>query len=171
MVSFTDAGERLHNLDDTGREVEGGGAEGRRSLTPENYVPYPRRRTSPYPSPCATPSPSARKAWSTEWSCPTPGCFETFQRQFELKSTRSIYYCTIGLYLYPVPGHLRSHATEKPFKCNWPGCEKRFTEEKMLVRHERVRHKSADMFTCGGCKRLFISMDSLNHHCEQLHDF
>ncbi|KAJ7649843.1 hypothetical protein FB45DRAFT_1017279 [Roridomyces roridus] len=78
------------------------------------------------------------------FSCPVPGCRSTFARSFLLQS------------------HIRSHTHHEmaPFLCKWPGCGKRFVQERYCKRHEQL-HRS---FACRACNERFASMGARDRH-------
>ena len=45
---------------------------------------------------------------------------------------------------------------EKPYKCNWEGCEWRFARNDELTRHYR-KHTGAKPFKCGQCDRYLLA--------------
>lgn len=54
------------------------------------------------------------------FTCPSPGCGKTFDRDVTLRD------------------HIRSHNEERPFRCKWPGCGKGFARDHDCKRHEQL---------------------------------
>ena len=52
---------------------------------------------------------------------------------------------------------------EKPFKCKWEGCERKFTRSDELSRHRRT-HTGEKRFTCPVCLTRFMRSDHLSKH-------
>ncbi|KAK6106506.1 Zinc-finger double domain family protein [Brugia pahangi] len=59
--------------------------------------------------------------------------------------------------------HLRGHAGQKPFACDWAHCQKRFTRSDELQRHRRT-HTGEKRFACGHCGKKFMRSDHLTKH-------
>ncbi|KHJ93892.1 zinc finger, C2H2 type [Oesophagostomum dentatum] len=59
--------------------------------------------------------------------------------------------------------HLRGHAGNKPFACDWQHCTKRFTRSDELQRHRRT-HTGEKRFACGHCGKKFMRSDHLTKH-------
>uniref|UniRef100_A0A1I7YWF2 Transcription factor Sp4 n=1 Tax=Steinernema glaseri TaxID=37863 RepID=A0A1I7YWF2_9BILA len=59
--------------------------------------------------------------------------------------------------------HLRGHAGNKPFVCDWPMCTKKFTRSDELQRHRRT-HTGEKRFTCSQCAKKFMRSDHLSKH-------
>lgn len=59
--------------------------------------------------------------------------------------------------------HLRWHAGERPFACNWLFCNKRFTRSDELQRHRRT-HTGDKRFQCRTCLKKFMRSDHLSKH-------
>jgi len=59
--------------------------------------------------------------------------------------------------------HLRGHAGNKPFACDWAHCQKRFTRSDELQRHRRT-HTGEKRFTCPTCSKKFMRSDHLTKH-------
>ncbi|KAH8092668.1 hypothetical protein BXZ70DRAFT_950850 [Cristinia sonorae] len=57
---------------------------------------------------------------------------------------------------------MRTHADDNSYRCSWPGCQKTFTKDQHRRLHEEKQHPA--LITCEGCKRFFLTADSLNHH-------
>ncbi|CAJ0571195.1 unnamed protein product, partial [Mesorhabditis spiculigera] len=64
--------------------------------------------------------------------------------------------------------HLRGHAGNKPFACDWQHCTKRFTRSDELQRHRRT-HTGEKRFACGHCGKKFMRSDHLTKH-ERTHN-
>ncbi|KAI5478040.1 beta dna polymerase [Pseudohyphozyma bogoriensis] len=69
-------------------------------------------------------------------------------------------------------------ALERPFKCNWPGCPKRYSLYQDLKRHRKIKHSmnppvsSPDAHACTvkGCDRSFPVAEKLRRHVAEAHD-
>ncbi|CAI5438296.1 unnamed protein product [Caenorhabditis angaria] len=59
--------------------------------------------------------------------------------------------------------HLRGHAGNKPFACDWQHCSKRFTRSDELQRHRRT-HTGEKRFQCSHCGKKFMRSDHLTKH-------
>ncbi|XP_034029714.1 Krueppel-like factor 10 isoform X2 [Thalassophryne amazonica] len=58
--------------------------------------------------------------------------------------------------------HMRVHTGEKPFRCRWNGCERRFARTDELSRH-RLTH-TGEKFACPVCLSRFMRSDHLAKH-------
>lgn len=55
---------------------------------------------------------------------------------------------------------------EKPFKCKWDGCERRFARSDELSRHRRT-HTGEKRFECPMCHSRFMRSDHLAKHARR----
>lgn len=55
---------------------------------------------------------------------------------------------------------------EKPFSCQWPGCDSKFSRSDELSRHKRT-HTGEKKFSCPVCSRRFMRSDHLSKHIKR----
>ncbi|XP_062254896.1 Krueppel-like factor 10 [Platichthys flesus] len=60
--------------------------------------------------------------------------------------------------------HIRTHTGEKPFKCKWQDCERRFARSDELSRHS---HTGKKKFVCLMCLNCFMRSDHLAKHARR----
>nr|XP_048317041.1 Krueppel-like factor 16 [Myodes glareolus] len=55
---------------------------------------------------------------------------------------------------------------ERPFACDWPGCDKKFARSDELARHHRT-HTGEKRFPCPLCTKRFTRSDHLTKHARR----
>ncbi|KAL1918636.1 uncharacterized protein VTP21DRAFT_2658 [Calcarisporiella thermophila] len=65
--------------------------------------------------------------------------------------------------LYNLKSHMRSHSSERPFKCPNKSCDKAFLRRHDCDRHSKL-HTGLKPYKCNMCGRSFARMDALGRH-------
>lgn len=115
------------------------------------FQPHADTQTPPTPTIAtdATTTASGRRKFPSELKtipCTVPGCDKMFNRLANLQA------------------HLRSHANERPFKCERAGCDKAYSDKKHLNAHVLSAHIKAAKFTCDQCGKGFATGQRLKRH-------
>ncbi|XP_060227111.1 Krueppel-like factor 16 isoform X2 [Meriones unguiculatus] len=66
----------------------------------------------------------------------------------------------------PAPQGGPERGSERPFACDWPGCDKKFARSDELARHHRT-HTGEKRFPCPLCTKRFTRSDHLTKHARR----
>jgi general transcription factor IIIA len=139
-------------FDDEDDEDEDGSYYGQASFSNDEMeaadTPNTQMDTADTPVTVSSPGKKQPPCREKTIKCTYVGCNKTFNRL----STLAI--------------HLRSHANERPYVCNFEGCDKSYIDEKHLKRHIKSSHSEERPYECQyeGCTKSFLTGTRLRRH-------
>ncbi|XP_075430714.1 zinc finger protein ZXDC-like isoform X2 [Ascaphus truei] len=111
------------------------------------------------------------------FSCDVPGCGKCFTTVYNLKAhlraheQESVFRCDTCGERCPTAAklgtHLRTHfEPERPYKCEFPGCDKTFITVTALFSHHRAHVREQEQFICSfpGCNKQYDKACRLKIH-------
>ncbi|CAO2605883.1 Zinc finger protein ZXDC [Lemmus lemmus] len=111
------------------------------------------------------------------FSCPVGGCGKKFTTVYNLKAhmkgheQESLFKCEVCAERFPTHAKLSSHQRshfepERPYKCDFPGCEKTFITVSALFSHNRAHFREQELFSCSfpGCNKQYDKACRLKIH-------
>ncbi|KAM6177095.1 LOW QUALITY PROTEIN: zinc finger protein ZXDC [Erethizon dorsatum] len=111
------------------------------------------------------------------FSCPVGGCGKKFTTVYNLKAhmkgheQESLFKCEVCAERFPTQAKLSSHQRshfepERPYKCDFPGCEKTFITVSALFSHNRAHFREQELFSCSfpGCSKQYDKACRLKIH-------
>ncbi|XP_048212309.1 LOW QUALITY PROTEIN: zinc finger protein ZXDC [Perognathus longimembris pacificus] len=111
------------------------------------------------------------------FGCPAGGCGKKFTTVYNLRAhmkgheQESLFKCEVCAERFPthakLSSHLRSHfEPERPYKCDFPGCEKTFITVSALFSHNRAHFREQELFSCSfpGCSKQYDKACRLKIH-------
>nr|XP_021576794.2 zinc finger protein ZXDC [Ictidomys tridecemlineatus] len=111
------------------------------------------------------------------FGCPVGGCGKKFTTVYNLKAhmrgheQESLFKCEVCAERFPTHAKLSSHQRshfepERPYKCDFPGCEKTFITVSALFSHSRAHFREQELFPCSfpGCSKQYDKACRLKIH-------
>ncbi|XP_024839099.2 zinc finger protein ZXDC isoform X2 [Bos taurus] len=111
------------------------------------------------------------------FGCPVGGCGKKFTTVYNLKAhmkaheQESLFKCEVCAERFPTHAKLSSHQRshfepERPYKCDFPGCEKTFITVSALFSHNRAHFREQELFSCSfpGCSKQYDKACRLKIH-------
>ncbi|XP_076972405.1 zinc finger protein ZXDC isoform X2 [Tamandua tetradactyla] len=110
------------------------------------------------------------------FSCPVGGCGKKFTTVYNLKAhmkghEQNLFKCEVCAERFPTHAKLSSHQRshfepERPYKCDFPGCEKTFITVSALFSHNRAHFREQELFSCSfpGCSKQYDKACRLKIH-------
>ncbi|XP_047390808.1 zinc finger protein ZXDC isoform X4 [Sciurus carolinensis] len=111
------------------------------------------------------------------FGCPVGGCGKKFTTVYNLKAhmkgheQESLFKCEVCTERFPTHAKLSSHQRshfepERPYKCDFPGCEKTFITVSALFSHNRAHFREQELFSCSfpGCSKQYDKACRLKIH-------
>ncbi|XP_069875355.1 zinc finger protein ZXDC-like isoform X2 [Dipodomys merriami] len=111
------------------------------------------------------------------FGCPAGGCGKKFTTVYNLKAhmrgheQESLFKCEVCAERFPTHAKLSSHQRshfepERPYKCDFPGCEKTFITVSALFSHNRAHFREQELFSCSfpGCSKQYDKACRLKIH-------
>ncbi|KAM9186267.1 zinc finger protein ZXDC isoform 2-T2 [Dugong dugon] len=111
------------------------------------------------------------------FSCPVGACGKKFTTIYNLKAhmkgheQENLFKCEVCAERFPTHAKLSSHQRshfepERPYKCDFPGCEKTFITVSALFSHNRAHFREQELFSCSfpGCSKQYDKACRLKIH-------
>ncbi|XP_074054556.1 zinc finger protein ZXDC [Macrotis lagotis] len=111
------------------------------------------------------------------FSCPAGGCAKRFTTVYNLKAhmkgheQENTFKCEVCAERFPTHAKLAAHQRchfepERPYKCEFPGCEKTFITVSALFSHNRAHFREQELFSCSfpGCNKQYDKACRLKIH-------
>ncbi|XP_077181474.1 zinc finger protein ZXDC [Paroedura picta] len=112
------------------------------------------------------------------FACPAPGCAKRFTTIYNLRAhgraheQEAAHKCEVCGQRFPSAARLgahqrRSHVEpDRPYRCEYPGCERTFITVSALFSHNRVHFREQELFSCSfpGCSKQYDKACRLKIH-------
>ncbi|XP_028907161.1 zinc finger protein ZXDC isoform X2 [Ornithorhynchus anatinus] len=111
------------------------------------------------------------------FTCPTGDCGKRFTTVYNLKAhmkgheQENTFKCEVCAERFPSHAKLSTHQRthfepERPYKCEFPGCEKTFITVSALFSHNRAHFREQELFSCSfpGCDKQYDKACRLKIH-------